>query len=82
VTPGQSGRNEIDAQLANRHLIGCWKNSSDNRYFGVLHLAVLPGEAVMEGHYSGYESDVEVSKGPGSGSGSTRPRCPTMPWPG
>jgi hypothetical protein len=57
-------RNEIDAQLANRHLIGCWKNSSDASYFGALHLAVLPGEAVMEGHYSGYESDVEVSIGP------------------
>ena len=57
-------RNEIDAQLANRHLIGCWKNSSDASYFGALHLAVLPGEAVMEGHYSGYASDVEVSIGP------------------
>jgi hypothetical protein len=45
-------------------LIGCWKNSSDNRYFGALHLAVLPGEAVMEGHYSSYESDVEVAIGP------------------
>ena len=41
-----------------------WKNSSDARYLGALHLAVLPGEAVMEGHFSGYASDVEVSIGP------------------
>ena len=41
-----------------------WKNSSDARYLGALHLAVLPGEAVMEGHSSGYASDVEVSTGP------------------
>jgi hypothetical protein len=29
-----------------------------------LHLAVLPGAAIMEGHHSGYASDVEVSIGP------------------
>jgi hypothetical protein len=58
---GVAYRNEIDAQLVNRHLIGCWKNSSDARYFGSLHLAVLPGEIVMEGYYSGYASDIEVA---------------------
>jgi hypothetical protein len=56
-------RNEIEAQLANRHLIGHWKNSSDTRYFGSLHLAVLPGEIVMEGYYCGYSSDIEVAIG-------------------
>jgi len=56
-------RNEIEAQLTNCHLIGHWKNSSDTRYFGSLHLAVLPGETVMEGYYTGYSSDIEVSVG-------------------
>ena len=56
-------RNEIDAELANRHLIGHWKNISDARYFGALHLAVLPGETVMEGYYTGLVSDVHVSTG-------------------
>ena len=56
-------RNEIEAQLANRHLIGHWKNTSDTRYFGSLHLAVLPGEIVMEGYYTGYSNDIEVAIG-------------------
>lgn len=56
--------NEIEAQLVNRHLVGHWKNSNDARYFGTFHLAVLPGETVMAGHYSGFGSDIEVSTGP------------------
>ena len=56
-------RNEIEAQLANRHLIGHWKNTSDTRYFGSLHLAVLPGEIVMEGYYTGYSNDIELTIG-------------------
>jgi len=55
--------NEIEAHLANRHLIGHWKNTSDTRYFGSLHLAVLPGETVMEGYYTGYANDIEVAMG-------------------
>ena len=54
-------RNEIDAALAGRHLIGEWRNTSDTRYYGTLQLAVLPGEIVMEGWYSGVGSDIEVS---------------------
>ena len=57
-------RNELEAQLANRHLVGHWKNSNDTRYFGVFQLAVLPGETVMAGYYSGFGSDIEVSTGP------------------
>jgi hypothetical protein len=53
-------RNEIEAQLANRHLIGHWKNISDTRYFGSVHLAVLPGETVMDGYYTGFSSDIQV----------------------
>ncbi len=55
-----SFRNEIEAQLANRHLIGHWRNISDTRYFGSIHLAVLPGEAVMQGYYTGFSTDIEV----------------------
>jgi hypothetical protein len=54
-------RNAIEARLYGRHLIGQWKNMSDTRYFGSLHLAVLPGETVMDGTYTGLASDIEVS---------------------
>lgn len=54
-------RNEIEAQLVNRHLIGHWKNVSDTRYFGSMHLAVLPGETIMEGYCTGLWSDIEVA---------------------
>lgn len=68
-TPRSEGRaspfyNDLEAQLANRHLLGHWKNSNDTRYFGTFHLAVLPGESVMAGYYTGFASDVEVSTGP------------------
>jgi hypothetical protein len=56
-------RNEIEARLAGRHLIGTWRNVSDTRYFGALHLAVAAGEAVMDGYYTGVASDIEVSTG-------------------
>lgn len=59
----RSFRNEIDAVLTGRHLIGEWMNISDTRYYGSLQLAVLPGETVMEGFYTGVGSDVEVSTG-------------------
>jgi hypothetical protein len=61
-TQGQASsfRNEIEALLANRHLIGHWKNISDTRYFGSVHLAVLPGEMVMDGYYTGFSSDIQV----------------------
>lgn len=59
----RSFRNEISAALACRHLIGEWQNTSDTRYCGSLQLAVLPGETVMEGFYTGVGSDIEVSTG-------------------
>ena len=61
-TQGQASpfRNDIEAQLVNRHLVGHWKNISDTRYFGSFHLAVLPGEAVMDGYYTGFSSDIQV----------------------
>lgn len=54
-------RNKIEARLANRHIVGDWKNVNDARYFGSLHLAILPGETVIEGYYTGFASDVQVS---------------------
>jgi hypothetical protein len=54
-------RNQIEAELVGRHLIGHWKNTSDTRYFGSVHLAVLPGETVLDGYYTGVGSDIEVS---------------------
>jgi DNA-binding transcriptional regulator YiaG len=60
---GRSFRNVISGHLSGRHLIGEWVNTSDTRYYGALMLAVLPGETVMEGPYSGVKSDVEVSTG-------------------
>jgi DNA-binding transcriptional regulator YiaG len=56
-------RNEIEAELVSRHLVGRWKNTSDTRYFGSLQLAVLPGETIMEGYYTGFGSDISVSSG-------------------
>lgn len=62
-TQGRSSpfRNEIEGRLFGRHLIGTWRNTSDTRYFGSLQLAVLPGETVMDGFYTGLASDIEVS---------------------
>ncbi len=57
-------RNQIQAELIDRHLIGVWKNESDMCYFGALHLAVLPGETVMHGYYTGFTTDVAVDCGP------------------
>ena len=56
-------RRTREAELANRHLIGFWKNVSDTRYFGALHLAVLPGEHVMRGFYTSFNSDIVVGTG-------------------
>jgi transcriptional regulator with XRE-family HTH domain len=53
--------NELEAELASRHLTGRWRNTSDTRYFGMVHLAVLPGESVMDGYYTGLATDISVS---------------------
>jgi hypothetical protein len=56
--------NEIEAEVANRHLVGHWKNLSDMRYFGTVHLAVQTGECLMEGSYTCLANDVTVGSGP------------------
>ncbi|WP_454194799.1 hypothetical protein [Nocardia sp. Marseille-Q1738] len=53
-------RHEIDAELFDRQLIGRWRNVSDAYYFGALHLAVLPGEGVLDGYYTGNAHDLRV----------------------
>jgi hypothetical protein len=55
--------NEIEAEIANRHLIGHWRNLSDTRYFGAIHLAVLPGECMMRGFYTTFANDVVTRVG-------------------
>ena len=55
--------NQIEAEVVNRHLIGQWRNDTDTRYFGTIHLAILPGESVMEGHYTSLANDVTTSVG-------------------
>lgn len=57
----QGFRNALEGQLFLRHLIGEWRNDSDTRYFGALHLAVWPGETVMAGYYTGLSTDIKVS---------------------
>jgi hypothetical protein len=53
-------RNEIEAGLFGRHLIGRWRNISDTYFYGSLHFAVLPGETMLDGCYTGFLSDSQV----------------------
>lgn len=52
--------NDLALSAAGRHLIGTWRNSSDSYYYGAVHLAVLPSETVMDGHYTSVLSDTQV----------------------
>jgi hypothetical protein len=53
-------RNEIEAGLFGRHLIGRWRNVNDSYFYGSLHVAALAGETVLDGYYTGFLSDSEV----------------------
>ncbi|MFC7424079.1 hypothetical protein [Nocardia tengchongensis] len=53
-------RNQVEAELYGRHLIGQWRNLSDSYYFGSLHLSVMPGEMMLTGYYTGFPHDMEV----------------------
>ncbi len=55
--------NEVAAELVDRHLIGHWKNVSDTRYFGTVHLAVQTEENVMVGHCTCSPTEVLVGGG-------------------
>lgn len=69
LSPRTDGHNDspyrhvIVAELVNRHLVGQWKNISDTRYFGSIQLAVLTGEKFMNGYYTSFSNDLEVSTG-------------------
>lgn len=52
--------NDIECKLAGRHLMGQWRNTCDSYYFGSIHLAVMPGEAVMDGYYTAVFTDTHV----------------------
>ncbi|MEB3033737.1 MULTISPECIES: hypothetical protein [Mycolicibacter] len=64
-TPRREGRpvgysNDIAFSLSGRHLIGQWRNASDSYYYGTVHLAVLPGEALLDGYYTSVVTDARV----------------------
>jgi hypothetical protein len=53
-------RNNIDGTLSGRHILGRWRNVSDDYFFGTLHLAALPAENVLDGVYSGFPADTQI----------------------
>lgn len=56
-------RNEIEGEIAGRHLVGFWKNLSDTSYFGAVQLAVLPGDDVMDGRFTSLDGNDRVGGG-------------------
>lgn len=56
--------NDIEAGLFGRHLMGRWRNTNDNYFYGSLHLAVLPGETMLDGFYTTLITDSRVDAGP------------------
>jgi hypothetical protein len=48
------------ARLYRRHLIGQFHNVNDRYFFGSFHLAVMPGETILSGYYTGFLNDSEV----------------------
>jgi hypothetical protein len=53
--------NDISLHLSGRHLIGQWRNTSDSYYYGSVHLAVLPGETILDGYYTSVLNDTQVA---------------------
>ena len=51
---------DISARLFGRHVMGQWRNRNDRYYYGSLHLAVLPGEAMLDGYYTGFLNDTQI----------------------
>jgi hypothetical protein len=56
--------NDIEAGLYGRQLMGRWRNTNDNYFYGSLHLAVLPGETMLDGYYTTLINDSRVDAGP------------------
>lgn len=40
--------------------MGQWRNRNDSYYYGLVHLAVLPGETILDGYYTGFLSDTHI----------------------
>lgn len=59
---GHSSGHETDitARLYGRHVMGHFRNRNDRYFFGSLHLAVLPGEVILDGYYTGFLNDTMV----------------------
>lgn len=59
---GLSRGHETDtsAQLFGRHLIGHFRNRNDCYFYGSMHLALLPGETILDGYYTGFINDTQV----------------------
>lgn len=51
---------DITARVVGRHLMGHFRNRNDRYFFGSLHLVVLPGEAILDGYYTGFLNDAAV----------------------
>ncbi|AKN16156.1 hypothetical protein [Mycobacterium haemophilum] len=51
---------ETNARLFGRHLMGYFRNCNDHYFYGSLHLAVLPGETILDGYYTGFINDTQV----------------------
>lgn len=55
-----SYRNRITGSLAGRQILARWRNVSDDYYYGSCHLAVQPGENMLDGIYTGFPADTQV----------------------
>jgi hypothetical protein len=53
--------NDIEAGLFGRHVMGRWRNVNDRYFYGFVHLAVLPGETVLDGYYTAVLTDSRVT---------------------
>jgi hypothetical protein len=51
---------DISARLVGRHVLGQWRNRNDSYYYGSLHLAVLPGDTILDGYYTGFLNDTQI----------------------
>jgi len=51
---------DVTARLYGRHLMGHFRNTNDRYFYGSVHLAVLPGEIILDGYYTGFLNDTEV----------------------
>lgn len=55
--------NDINLSVFGRHLIGQWRNTSDQYFYGCIHLAVLPGEVILDGYHTALLTDTQVTTG-------------------